>query len=239
MTARTVSADDPGFTEPMFGAPVDPAIKSKPETSKSKPDANVMMAGADMYRRMQAPKKAGSASAYLIGGVAAIALIGGGVYFAFAGQQGPAKPTPVAQAAATNAANANQQAQAANAQAQAAQQSAQANADTAQANKVAETGNPPPVATDTTHARKPTRVVTRTHEAVVHHTVVARQTQPTSSATSSGVNASAYTPAPPPVTAVQPTPAVPAPAPAPVVVPAPAPAPAPSQVQPQPTTPPQ
>jgi len=229
MTAHTVSATDPIAMDAAF----DPKPTAKPAKS-AKADNNTMMAGADMYRRMQArPKQKGSAATYLIGGVAAIALIGGGVYFA--GQQGQAKPV---QTAAANAANANQQAQASNAQAQAAQQSAQASADVAQANKVAETGNPPPAATDTRPAR-PVRTVTRTRETVVHRTVVARHTQPSASAASAGVDTSAYTPAPPPVTAVQPAPAVPAPAPAVVPAPAPAPTPAPDQTQAQPTTPPQ
>jgi hypothetical protein len=216
---------------------MDAAFDPKPAKS-AKADNNTMMAGADMYRRMQArPKQKGSAAAYLIGGVAAIALIGGGVYY-FAGQPAPAKP---AQTAAVDAANANQQAQVSNAQAQAAQKSAEASADVAQANKVAETGTPPSAAIDTP-APKPVRTVTRTHETVVHRTVLARHTQPSASAASAGVNASAYTPPPPPVTAVQPAPAVPAPAAvAPVVTPAPAPAPtpAPDQTQAQPTTPPQ
>jgi hypothetical protein len=230
MTTNTVSAADP--------VPMDAAFESKPVRG-AKSDGNAMMAGADMYRRMQGRPKS-SATAYLIGGVAAIALLGGGAYVA--SHQLNAKTSQVSQTTTTTATSANQQAQASNTQAQAAQKSAQASADAAQAQKVAQTGAPPAAATDTQPAPKPTRVVTRTHETAVHRaaTVVARQTRkPSPSAVSSGVDASAVTP-PPPVTVTQPAPAVtPAPTPAPMVIPAPAPAPSQTQAQPPTTTPPQ
>jgi len=137
MTTRTVSTADATTADPMFGAPVDPAFDNKPDNAD-------MMVGADMYRRMQQRPKS-SGSGYLIAGVAAIALIGGGIYFA--GHQHHAGATQASQMAANSAISSAQQAQASNAQAQSAQQSAAVNSDTAQAKAVASTG--------ATHARAP------------------------------------------------------------------------------------
>ena len=236
MTTRTVSTADATTADPMFGAPVDPAFDNRSDNAD-------MMVGADMYRRMQQRPKS-SGSGYLIAGVAAIALIGGGIFLA--GHQHHAG----AGQAATAAISADQQAQASKSQAQtaqlSAQQSAAASNDPAQAKSVASTGNPPAVTTDTKPRPTPTRVMTRPHEAAVHHAVVNREAA-SASAAAAGVDASALTPPPAPVTATQPA-AVPAPAPAaaaPIATPAPAPAatptPTPDQApsSPQSTTAPQ
>ena len=222
MTARTVSDADPMI--------IDAAFDPKP-AKPVKSDTNAMMAGADMYRRMQArPQK--SATAYIIGGAAAIALIGGGAYFA--SHQLHARTDHMIQTASLSAINSDQQAQASSAQAQAAQKSAQTSADTAQAKTVAQTGAPPAAATDTSPT--PARTVTRTHETVVHRTTVARQTQPSApsaSAAAPGVDASALTAPPPPVTATQPAPTPTVPAPAATPAPAPDPTPPPATTPPQ------
>ena len=233
MTARTVSTVDSVTGDPMFGAPADPVVETTPD--------NVgMMAGSDMYRRMQAKPKPASSNSYLIGGVAAVAIIAaGGFYVAshqsHAGAQQAAQ-TQAAQTAASSAISSDQQAQNSNAQAQAAAaQKSAATADAAQAAKVAETGNPP---ADTTAAKPtPTRTMTRPHEAVVHHAVT-RQAAPSASAAAAGVDASALTPPPPPVTATPPASYTPAPVPAsPIPPPTPAnPAPDQSTAQPAPTT---
>jgi len=212
---------------------VDPAFDNTSDNAS-------MMVGADMYRRMQQRPKS-SGTGYIIGGVAAIALIGGGIYLA--GHQHHAG----AGQAATAAISADQQAQASKSQAQtaqlSAQQSAAANNDVAQAKSVGDTGAPPAATTDIKTAPPPTRVMTRPHEAVVHHAVVNREAA-SASAAESGVDAAALTPPPAPVTATQPAPSAPAPsavmpAPAPAPAPAATPAPTPDQTPAQPTPAPQ
>ena len=241
MTARTVSTADATTADPMFGAPVDPAFDNKS-------DNDSMMVGSDMYRRMQQRPKS-SASGYFIGGVAAIALIGGGIFLAT--HQHHAGAHQSAQVAANSAINADQQAQASKSQAQTAQlwaqQSAAATTDMAQAKSVGDTGNPPAATTDTRPA--PRHVMTRPHEAAVHRAVDNREAA-SASAAAAGVDAAALTPPPAPVTATQPaapaaaapapvtaTPAPTTPAPAPAATPAPTPDQTPAQ--PQSTTAPQ
>ena len=235
MTTRTVSTVDTPLAEPMFGAPVDPAFESTSDSAS-------LMAGSDMYRRMQGrPKAKGSSSGLLIGGVAALALIGGGIYFA--GHQHHS-----AGQSATAAISADQQAQASKTQAQtaqlSAQQSATANTDTAEAKSVGDTGAPPAATTDAKPV--PTRVMARPHEAAVHRAVDKREAA-SASAAASGVDAAALTPPPAPVTATQPaapsTPdpvaAMPAPAPAPAPAATPAPTPDATPAAPQSTPAPQ
>jgi len=236
MTAHTVSAVDPITADPMFGAPADPAV----ETSSA--DTG-MMAGSDMYRRMQAKPKGASSSGYLIGGVAAVAIIAaGGLYFAnHQSHTHQAAQTQVAQTAASSAITSDQQAQNSNAVAQSsANTKATAVEDNQAAKVVADTGNPPADATATRPT--PTRTAARPHEAVVHHAVT-RQPTPSASAAAAGVDASALTPPPPPITATPPATYAPAPVPA-SAIPAPTPAsPAPDQTTaqpaPAPATPPQ
>ena len=170
MTARTVSAADPVIVDAAFEPRPERAAKS------AKSETNAMMAGSDMYRRMQARPKS-STNAYILGGVAAVALLAGGAYYATHMNNANAN-----QPAAVAANTANQQAQTSDAAAQSAQKSAQASADAAQAKAVAATGAPPAEATDQAPAPRVTRTEARTHATVVRHTVVAHQTRTSPSA---------------------------------------------------------
>ena len=224
MTSPTVSTVDPVTMDAAFDSKT---VRPKTSTT-AKSDDTGMMAGSDMYRRMQAKPKGSSSTGYLIGGVAVVALLAGGAFFLTQPTHHQASPAAVA------AISADQQAKAADSTAQAAQSSAASSADSAQASQVAQTGAPPAAATDTPPVR--THVVT--HKTVVTHETVARvrpvvthRQAVSPSAGNAGVDTSAFTPPPAPVTATPPAPSAPAPT---AVVPAPA-APAPTTAAPTPT----
>ncbi len=226
MTARTITADTPMTTTTTKVERVDP-----------KSDNAGMMAGADMYRRMQAKQKGSSSNGLVIGGVAAVAIIAAGAYFAT--HQTHANAAGNSQTAANTAASASQQAQSS---AQAAQQSAQQANDAAQAKAVAQTGSPPAAATDSKPVKTPVRAEPRHEQPVVRHVVSRQPAASANDAASAAINANAVTAPPAPVTATAPAPAAQAPvqtapAPAPTTAaPPPTATPAPTE-QPAPTTP--
>ena len=231
MTARTITADTPMTT-----------TTTKVDRVDTKPDNAGMMAGADMYRRMQTKQKGSSKNGYLMAGVAAVAVIAAGAYFATHQNHSGGMPygqTPGA-VAATNATNASQQAQSS---AQSAQESArqatenaQAKAEATEAKTVASTGNPPAAVTDKP-VKTPVHTVAhraaRDEQPVVRHVASHQSPAEANDAAQAAINTSAVTAPPPPVTATAPAPVAATPAPAPTTA---APAPAPVE-QPAPTTP--
>ena len=184
MTAHMMTADEP-MTSTVKASKVDTTA-----------DNAGMMAGADMYRRMQSKPKGSSSNGLLMGGVAALAILAGGAYFLT--HQTHAGANQRSLMAANTAITADQQAQASKSVAQANQQSKQATADAAQANAVADTGNPPAAATDNTPVRTPAKAVVRHERAapVVRHVVARQPARSAADAAASGVDTSAFT-APP------------------------------------------
>jgi len=182
-----------------------------------------MMAGANIYRRVQTRKKSGLT--YAVPAVIVIALGAGVAFYAMKPAAAPTLPAAVSQQQADNSA-----AQAANAASSADSSAKVANAaanDQAQAASVSSTGAPPAASTDTQRAHD---------SAPVRHAQQASvRVRPTAtSAGSTGSNVSAYTPAPTPnpLGSMQ---AVPAPITPATVTPDQV-TPAPVTVQPAPTT---
>lgn len=182
---------------------------------------NDMMAGSDIYRRVQTRKK--SSMGYIVPAVVVIALGAGAAIYAMQPTNHPAASAPLAVASEQQANASAQQAATSATTADTSAKTAIASSEQAQANKVAVTGNPPSAVTDT----QPVKAPVVAHHADRSPTLRTAERAPirvrpdrAPSAGASGVDVNALTPPPAPVmaTPVTPAPAIPS-APAPTVQP--------------------
>ena len=168
---------------------------------------NDMMAGSDIYRRVQTRKT--SAMRYVVPAVVVIAIGAGAALYALQPSSRPALPAPSTVASVQQAQGAAQQATTSAGTADTAAKSAIAANDQAQANVVAATGNPPASTTDT--GRTPAAAST-------HHPIRSADRTPirvrpdraaSAGAAAADVNAMSTPPAPVLATPTQPAPIAP------------------------------